>query len=354
MSEGILSPATIIHSVALLKKQGTPQDQLIAFYHAAKNGQVFTPDQEKSVSDILLDRKVELIGGKPKVEMVMEIFEEFPSTWFSNWEIRDRTALSADDVRDILRRKRDSGKLISDGKRHRLAPPSRIVDPFQVMANQFEVEFPLSIHDFAIISQGDVAVIAGWKNCGKTSFLMDTAIRNSKNGLEVNYIVTENVTKIGRRFLQWGYKKEEILEHITFRDCRDRDYSGIVQPDRLNVLDYYNPPSGEYHRTAADIEDMARYLKTGILILGIQHARGQALPRGGELSQELSQLTVLLSEVETIRTGEMDSRKVGKAKILTIKEPGTFKGGEGKVCQFEVTQRGGRLAQVDTWEYPKR
>jgi len=291
---------------------------------------------------------------KPKATLVMEHFEEFPSSWFTNFEVREATGLSADDVRDILRRKRDAGLLITDGKRHRLTPPSRIVDPFEIMAGAFELEFPLSLHEYAIISQGDVAVVSGWKNCGKTGFLMETALLNSKRGLDVNYCVTENVAKIGRRYLQWGYTPEEIRERITFRDCRDRDYINIIKRDCLNVLDYYNPPNGEYHRTAADIEDMAKSLGKGVLIIGIQHARDAKMPRGGELSQELSQMSVVLSEVETINTGGIDERKVGKARILTIKEPGVRKGGEGRVCQYEVTEKGGRLVQVGDWDYPRK
>lgn len=290
---------------------------------------------------------------KPKATLVMEYFEEFPSAWFSNFEVRDATGLSPDDVRNILRKKREAGLLITDGKKHRLTPPSRIVDPFEVMSDAFELEFPLSLHDYAIISKGDVAVVSGWKNCGKTAFLMDTALLNSMRGLAVNYCVTENVAKIGRRYLQWGYTAEEIRERITFRDCRDRDYINIIKCDCLNILDYYNPSNGEYARTATDIEAMAKNLGSGVLIIGIQHAEGALMPRGKELSQELSQMSVVLSNVEAIR-GELEGRKVGKARILTVKEPGVKKGAEGKVCRYEVSAIGGRLRQMDAWDYPKK
>ncbi|MDD4195857.1 MAG: hypothetical protein PHT96_05520 [Syntrophorhabdaceae bacterium] len=333
-----LTPDAVAQVIDLFAEKGTP----------------LSKDQESLVVGLLVDQKADPQSAKPKTAQVMEVFEEHPGVWFSTWEIRDRTGLPADDIRNILRKKKEAAIIISDGKKYKLAPASRIVNPFKIMANSYSIEFPLNIHGHAIISVGDVVIISGWKNCGKTAFLMDVGIINAKRGLTVNYIVTENVQKIGRRYLQWGYTQEEILERITFRDCRDRDYTSIIEPDSLNILDYYNPASGEYHKTAAEIEGMARQLKNGVLVLGIQHARGQAMPRGGELSQELSQLTVLLSEVEAIRTGEMDSRKVGKAKILTIKEPGTIKGGEGKVCQYEVTQHGGRLAQVDSWDYPRK
>lgn len=290
---------------------------------------------------------------KPKAVIVMGLFEEFPTTWFSHYEIREQTGLQADDVRYVLRKKRDAGLLITDGKKHRLKPPSRIVDPFEIMAGAFDLKFPLDVHDLAIISQGDVVIVAGWKNCGKTAFLMDTAWLNSERGVNVNFIFTENVKKIGRRYLQWGYSENDIKKRITFIDCRDRDYTNIIEKDSLNILDYYNPPNGEYHRTAADIENMAKGLGKGVLIIGIQHARQAAMPRGGELSQELSQLTVVLSEVENVRTGELNGRKTGRARILTIKEPGTRKGGEGMTCQYEISQIGGRLSLVDHWDYPK-
>lgn len=291
---------------------------------------------------------------KPKVDLVMELFEEFPSSWFSNFEIREATGLSPDDVRNILRKKREAGILITDGKKHRLTPPSRIVDPFEIMAGAFELEFPLSLDEYARISQGDVAIVSGWKNAGKTAFLMEAALLNSQKGLEVNYCVTENVAKIGRRYLQWGYTEDEIRERITFRDCRDRDYANIIQKDCLNVLDYYNPINGEYHRTAIDIEQMAKMLGKGVLIIGIQHAQKSDMPRGGELSQELSQMTVVLSQVEIAQTGVHKGHKIGQAHILTIKEPGTQRGGEGKNCRYKVTEIGGRLIKISDWDYPQK
>jgi hypothetical protein len=322
-----LTPEAVAQIIDLFSEKGSPLNK----------------DQESLIVGLLIGQKGDPQSAKPKTAQVMEIFEEFPSVWFSNWEIRDRTGLLADDIRNILRKKKEAGLLISDGKKHKLAPASRIVNPFKIMADAYVIELPLNIHCHAIISVGDVVIVSGWKNCGKTGFLMDVGIINAKRGLTVNYIVTENVQKIGRRYLQWGYTQEEILERITFRDCRDRDYTSIIEPDALNILDYYNPANGEYHRTAVEIEAMARQLRNGVLVLGIQHARGQSMPRGGELSQELSQLTVLLSEVEVIRTGEMDNRKVGKAKILTIKEPGTIKGAK---VRFVSTRR---HSAADDW-----
>lgn len=291
-----------------------------------------------------------------RTELIMSLFEEFPSSFFSNNEIRDATGLAAPDVRDVLRKKREQGVLIFDGntKKHRLTPPSRIVDPFAVMAGAFDLEFPLGVHEYAVVSQGDVVIISGEKNSGKTGYLMDTAIINSKKGMQVNFLFTENVQKIGKRYIQWGYTVEEIKERIVFRDIRDRDYTSIIQRDCLNVLDYYNPQEGEYFRTAADIERMAKALGGGVLVIGIQQPHGKDVPRGGELANELSQLTISLSDTKTIHAGVVEDRKVGKAKITIIKEPGMRKGGEGRVCEYEVTSEGGRLERVGVWEYPKK
>jgi ABC-type lipoprotein export system ATPase subunit len=59
----------------------------------------------------------------------------------------------------------------------------------------------LNIGEYARVSQGDLVIIAGEKNSGKTAFLMEVGLLNLHRE-KINYIVTENIRKLGERFLR--------------------------------------------------------------------------------------------------------------------------------------------------------
>ena len=74
----------------------------------------------------------------------------------------------------------------------------------------------------------------------------------------------------------------------------------MSSPACINILDYYNPSDGDYTKIAKEIEMMAKRLDSGIIIIGIQKKKGAELARGGELSEELSQLSIHLQDEDKI------------------------------------------------------
>ncbi len=294
-------------------------------------------------------------GQKPETllteeDRVFAFLDEQRGVKFKPRDISHLTEIKPNTVYTSLVRLLKKGKISQSDKNYYVPLPAREVNPFQMTADAFDLDLPLEIGDFAKVSEGDLVNVAGEKSSGKSGFLGETALLNMRN-IHINYIVTENVRKIAQRFIQWGYTEDEILRHMSFIEARSRNYDNVIKPDSLNIVDYYNPKDGDFTKVAKELEAMASQLSSGILVVGIQKATGAAYARGGELSNELSQLTIVLEVVDY-----QGDERIARAKMQIVKEDGARSGGEGKVCEYGFTPRkqGSRIVQTGTWEWPKR
>jgi hypothetical protein len=283
-------------------------------------------------------------------EKVLEFLNQQPGVRYKPKDIAQNTDIKTNTVYTSLVRLLEKNKIVRSDKNYYVPLPAKEVNPFELIADNFDVKLPLEIADFARVSQGDLVVISGEKSSGKSCFLGETALLN-RNQIHINYIVTENVRKIAKRFLLWGYSETDIRQHMTFIEARARNYDNVIKPDSLNILDYYNPKDGDFTKVAKELESMASQLESGILVVGIQKATNAPYARGGELSNELSQLTVVLSIVDY-----HGDERIAQAMMQIVKEDGARSGGEGKVCEYGFTPRsqGSKIVQTGSWDWPKR
>ncbi len=289
-------------------------------------------------------------GSATEEEKVFDFLNQQQGVRYKPRDVAQLTDIKTNTVYVALMRLLEKGKIRRVDKNYFVPLPARVVNPFELIANDFDLKLPLEIGEYAKVSQGDLVMIAGEKSAGKSGFLGETALLNM-NRIHVNYIVTENVRKIAKRFIQWGYTETEILKGVTFVEARSRNYDNVIKPDSLNILDYYNPVDGDFTKVAKELEGMAAQLENGILVVGIQKATGATYARGGELSNELSQLTVVLSIVDY-----RGDERIAQALMQIVKEDGMWSGGEGKVCEYGFTSRarGSRIVQTGSWDWPKR
>jgi hypothetical protein len=301
--------------------------------------------------DYLSEFESQICGGVPtEEEKVFEFLSQQQGIKYKPKDISHLTGIKPNTVYGSLIRLLDKKKISRDGQNYYVPLPAKEVNPFALAADSFDVIFPLEVGSFARVSQGDLVVISGEKSSGKSCFLGETALLN-RHRIHINYIVTENIRKIAKRFILWGYSEVDILRHMTFIEARARNYDNVIKPDSLNILDYYNPKDGDFTKVAKELESMASQLDSGILVVGIQKAKGSLYARGGELSNELSQLTVVLSIVDYL-----GDERIAQALLQIVKEDGTQMGGEGKICEYGFTPRsqGSRIVQTGSWDWPKR
>ncbi len=143
----------------------------------------------------------------------------------------------------------------------------------------------------AIVSQGDIIVVAGVSNTGKTTFChnflwlnMDlfpcTLMGNEYSG-----------TKFGRRVskMTWrepvredGTPKFELIERFD-------NWKDIIRPDNINIIDWIT--AGEnFYLIGKIIEGIRSKLKSGIALIALQKSGQKELGEGGDFSLRLASL----------------------------------------------------------------
>jgi hypothetical protein len=303
-------------------------------------------------TNYLADFETQIRGGlsATEEEKVLEFLSQPPGVKYKPRDIAHLTDIKANTVYGSLIRLLDKNKVLRSDKSYYVPLPAKEINPFALIADNFDLILPLEIGSFGRVSQGDLVVVSGEKSSGKSCFLGETALLNMHR-IHINYIVTENVRKIAKRFILWGHSEADILQHMTFIEARARNYDNVIKPEALNILDYYNPKDGDFTKVAKELEGMASQLQSGILVVGIQKATGAPYARGGELSNELSQLTVVLSIVDY-----HGDERIAQAMLQIVKEDGARSGGEGKVCEYGFTPRsqGSKIVQTGSWGWPKR
>lgn len=336
----------LFHVAVGLRKGGMPKDECLAVL--VKQGASCTPPVDEETCRIKVESAYKNVSNSHTSTIYAFLADKRGNRYLAR-EIQSELGIQGN-VYQELKRLVDRGQIITEDKKYFVPGIAKEVDPFEVCAKSFNILFPFGISDFSRIAQGDVVLVAGTKNSGKSAFLAETAIINMKQ-TKIRYIITENVRKIGERFLKWGFDADTIRSRMTFLDARARRYDSVIDPDALNILDYYNPAEGEYSKVAVDIENMARRLDTGVLVMGIQQRADQDFARGGALSEELAQLVIQLRQED--KTGE---NRINRVVMKMIKEEAHRHGGEGKSCQYTFSNHasGSRPQMIGDWEWESK
>ena len=74
----------------------------------------------------------------------------------------------------VFQRLHETGAIFKEGKYYYIPAEAKNCDPFEMAANAFNIDFPLEIGNYARVAQGDVVLVAGTKNSGKSAFLAET------------------------------------------------------------------------------------------------------------------------------------------------------------------------------------
>jgi hypothetical protein len=166
------------------------------------------------------------------------------------------------------------------------APPLNIRWPYGI---DDDTSFGFDGH--VIISPGDVIVIAGVSNTGKTNFCLNLLWENM-DAYPCTLMGNEyEAGKFKRRVakMNWrnpigddGKPKFELIE-------RYENWQDIIRPNNINIIDWINLGDA-FYQIGKIIEGIKSKLQDGIAIIVVQKADGKALGMGGGFSQHLASL----------------------------------------------------------------
>ncbi|MFA5450451.1 MAG: bifunctional DNA primase/polymerase [Dehalococcoidales bacterium] len=280
-----------------------------------------------------------LTKEKPTLSKQIEAWIRKTSGWFSYTEIDHEFDLrSPNDKQNrymILRRLKEKGVIESHKTNNKLTrflqTDVRIID-FKSAGNRtpLAVNYPFQIEKLFNTYPGNLIVLAGAPDSGKTAFLLNFIRLNMAN-FPIYYQSSEmGAIELANRL--------ENFDSISLGDWRftaeerSSNFSDVIRPDCINIIDYLEFDSGEYFKAGDYLKEIHDKLGTGICLVAMQKNRGSTLGRGGNLGLEKPRLYLTMDN--------------GKIKIQKAKNWATQMNPNGltleykvvKGCQFIVTK----------------
>lgn len=296
---------------------------------------------------------------KLTTEIVRQFIKPFEGKRISLKELRDELHITKDDaafddIRNIIFYLVQDGTVRATSERGVYKVIKKVVpvpvfsvqrerrEPFMLkFPRNRETEIELPIADLAVVREGDLILIAGESNFGKTTL--------SLNFLGEN--IDEHPILLGNEFTKDDEPTPRFLARLdamtwvrwTNGDGQDKftllpvydDFAENVVKDRINIIDWINIDTGEHYMIGSLMEKIKRAVGNGIAIIVIQKAHNAESGRGGQFTKDFADLELLID-----RHGIQESRvTVGKCKEST----GAI---SGKSWAFRIVNAGTELHNV--------
>ena len=213
---------------------------------------------------------------------------------------------------------------------------------------EYPVKLPLGLNDIAEVSQGNIILVAGEFNAGKTAFLLNV-LKSNKGKLPIRYISSEmKKSEFKKRFAPFMlplsfWKQDEMTDYVI----KSFDFHTCIKPDALNIIDYMEFKDSDYTKGAEYLTQIHDKLNTGIALVAIQKKEGQRMPRSGDMIVEKPRLAISLSKYES-----SNDYPQGICSILKCKMPKLGKI-DGKNLRFELQRQGSLFHVLNDWGYTR-
>ena len=204
-------------------------------------------------------------------------------------------------------------------------------------AGVIPLKWPGQIERLVNLYPGNLAVIAGATNAGKTAVLLNVIFMNQATpGLPpIYYFCSEMVDSELRERLE---QFDMSIDDWNFKPFdRSSNFADVIVPDCINIVDYLELTE-ELYLVNSQLTAITQKLGQGIAIVAIQKKEGAKYGRGQEFSAEKSKLYVSLDK-HTIRMVK------GKSWAVKGKNP------NGLIANFEINN-GCDFRLTKDWHLP--
>jgi len=184
-----------------------------------------------------------------------------------------------------------------------------VIDWKNAVTEEYPIKFPLNVHHLVKLYPGNIAILAGATNTGKTTFMLELVRLNqfTHNVLYMNSEMGASELKLRLEM----FKDVCPLEKWKFKAIERSDkFADAIDPDGLNVIDFMEIYD-EFWKLGGWIRDVHKKLNKGVAIIAIQKQSStkkdqKDFGRGGEMTLEKPRLYMAMDR------GRL---KIVKAKI---------------------------------------
>jgi len=197
----------------------------------------------------------------------------------------------------ILTRFCERGILQKHGDRNgtwrRVESDIEIIDWKNAVTDEYPIDFPLSIGNLVKLYPGNIAVLAGATNTGKTTFMLELIRLNQKRH-KIIYMNSEMGASELKLRLEMFHDVCPVDKWDFTAIERSDKFADAIEPDALNIIDFMEIYD-EFWKLGGWIRDIHKKLKNGIAFIAIQKQSStkkeqRDYGRGGELTLEKPRL----------------------------------------------------------------
>lgn len=196
-------------------------------------------------------------------------------------------------------------------------------------AGVLPIQWPLGIEKYVNLFPGNMAVVAGSPNAGKTALMLNFIYLNQDN-FPVFYFCSE-MGEVELRDRLDKFPGMDVEDwHFEAKE-RASDFADVVKPDCVNVIDYLEMTT-ELYAVNTHLTAISHKLGSGIAIVALQKKHGATFGRGQEFGLEKPKLYLSLDKGKLqIVKGKSWAKKNVDPQGLTV----NFKIIDG--CQFQAS-----------------
>ena len=220
-------------------------------------------------------------------------------------------------VRKELGRMVESGDVERDKRRsgfyRKLERVVEVIDFMSKEDDPLKLWLPFDLHELVLLHPGNIAILAGEPNAGKTAWMLNF-IKNNMHNFGIDYYSSE----MGKSELRMRLEK---FEGITPSDWRFRaferssNFADIIDQNRISVIDYLEVLD-EFYRVGEYISAIHEKLigGKGIALIALQKKIGADMGRGAEFGLEKPRLYMAMGTKKDKDKNLIHTLKVIKAK----------------------------------------
>jgi hypothetical protein len=204
-------------------------------------------------------------------------------------------------------------------------------------AKPLPIKWPMGIEKYVDLYPGNMAVVAGSPEAGKSALLLNF-IKMNMERFPIYYFCSENMGQAELR-VRLGLFPNMRIEDWKFEPVeRCADFEDVIVPDCVNIVDYLEITEDIY-LVSTHLTNISHKIGTGLAIVALQKKFGARLGRSQEFGLEKPRLYLSMDKGKlTIIKGKAWANLKVDPHDLSI----SFKITGG--CQFEVTK---------TWHWPQ-
>jgi putative DNA primase/helicase len=156
------------------------------------------------------------------------------------------------------------------------------------------ISIPGDVNKLVNIYPGNILIIAGSPNAGKTAFDLNFAYDN-RNNFEVIYWSSEMESEeLTARTLTFKHPRDEWNKIVFLK--RTHDFHQVINPNAVNIIDYLEVIEGEFFKVGDNIRKIFEKLDRGIALVSIQMDPGKQLGWGGPKTLDKARLYITLDK----------------------------------------------------------